>query len=351
MSDLSQPDRLAGAPHPRECREFIGQEEAEQAFLDAIGSGRLHHAWLLGGMQGVGKATLAYRIARFLLAEGAGQGADARRPASLDVPADHPATRLVAAMSHPGLFVLRRQPATEKKAASTTIPVDQVRRAIDMFSTTAGTYRICIVDSAEDLAKEGANALLKVIEDPPPRSLFLIVAHEPRRVMPTIRSRCRQLALKPLEESSIMRILRMNKGEGLDADVAAAAVARADGSARRAFELLDAGKIAVLETTEALLSVLPREDLPRTLALAEKLSRKDAEEEYELVLDAVQRWVSGVIRRQAGEGAARLAPLVEVCEKFARSAREADQFNLDRRPVILTMFRDLAGAARTLGPV
>lgn len=351
MSDPSDPDRLVGAPHPRERRVLIGQDEAERTFLDALGSGRLHHAWLIGGPQGIGKATLAYRIARHLLAEGVGQGPATRRPPSLDVPDDHPVTRLVAALSHPGLFVLRRQPATDKKTATATIPVDQVRRAIDMFSNTAGSYRICIVDSAEDLTGPSANALLKVIEEPPARSLFLIVAHEPRRVMATIRSRCRRLSLKPLEDDAVARIVQSIAGEGLDPEAARAAVARADGSARRALELLDPGKIAVLETTETLLGALPREDIPRTLGLAEKLARKDSEEEYGLVLDAVQRWASDVVRRRAGEGAARLAPLVEVCEKIARSAREADQYNLDRRPVILTMFRDLAGAVRALGPV
>lgn len=349
MSDLPEPDRLAGAPHPRDRRVLFGQEAAEEAFLEAIGAGRLHHAWLIGGPQGIGKATLAYRIARFLLAAETGRGEVS--PRSLDIADGHPVSRLVSALSHPGLFVLRRQPATDKKAATATIPVEQVRRAIDMFSSTAGSYRICIVDSAEDLAGPSANALLKVIEEPPPRSLFLIVAHEPRRVMPTIRSRCRRLTLRPLADADVARVLESVGGDALEAGAVRAAVARAEGSARRALELLDPGKIEVLEATEGLLAELPRENVSRVLALAEKLARKEAEEDYGLVLDAVQRWASGVVRGRAGEGAARLAPLVEVCEKIARSAREADRYNLDRRPVILTAFRDLAGAVRALGPV
>src|SRR5918997_805051 len=157
--DLVEPDRLPGLPHPREHGVLFGHERAESAFLDALRTGRLHHAWLIGGPQGIGKATLAYRVARAVL-------------------------------------------AVDGKAASTTIPVDAVRRATALFGSTAanGGYRICIVDSAEDLTPASANAILKMIEEPPPRSLILVVAHQPQRVLPTVRSRCRRLALAPLEQ-------------------------------------------------------------------------------------------------------------------------------------------------------
>ncbi|MGY6568059.1 MAG: DNA polymerase III subunit delta' [Salinarimonas sp.] len=348
ISKEPETDQLSGAPHPRERHVLYGQDAAEQAFLAGFRKGKLHHAWLIGGMQGIGKATLAYRIARFVLAYG---HAPETAPDELGMSAEHPVVRQVAALSHPDLFILRRVAATEKKAASTTIPVEQVRKALHLFSTTAAAsgYRICIVDSAEDLAGAGANALLKMVEEPPPRSLFLIIAHEPRRVLPTIRSRCRRLDLQPLTPDAIAQVLRSI--DGVDAEDPAArdsAIARAEGSARRAFELLDPAKREVVETMERLLENLPREDFQGTLAFAEKLSKKGSEEAFSLALETMQRWASAKLHEHAARGARRLAPLVEVCDKIARSAREADIYNLDRRPLVLTMFGDLAGAVRAL---
>jgi DNA polymerase III subunit delta' len=345
--DAAEPDRFEGAPHPREQFAFFGHREGEGAFLEGLRSGRLHHAWLIGGPQGIGKATLAYRVARAILDPGKSRDPGLR---SLDVSPDSPASRQVAALSHPNLAVLRRAPATDKKAASSTIPVDAVRRALSMFSSTAadGGYRVCIVDSAEDLTISSANALLKVIEEPPPRSLFLIVSHAPQRVLPTIRSRCRRLLLRPLEDRDIKGAIASLGGTwaGIPRDVVDQALKYGEGSVRRTLELLDADKVSFIEQVTQLLEGLPKADTREIYALAEALSRRDAEDSYDLALETVQRWVSGRLQEQANMGASRLAPLVEVCEKIARSAREIDVFNLDRRPFILTLFDDLADAVR-----
>jgi DNA polymerase-3 subunit delta' len=345
--DVVEPDGFEGAPHPREQVAFFGHREGEEAFLEGLRSGRLHHAWLIGGAQGIGKATLAYRVARTVLDP---QKAGERSVASLDVPAESHVARQVAALSHPNLAVLRRSPPTDKKAASTTIPVDAVRRALNMFGSTAanGGYRVCIVDSAEDLTISSANALLKVIEEPPPRSLFLIVSHAPQRVLPTIRSRCRRLLLRPLEDQEIRATIRSLGAPWSDisGDVVDQALRYGEGSVRRTLELLDAEKVAFIDQVTRLLDGLPRTDTKQILALAEALARRDADDSYEMTLETVQRWVSERLRDRAGLGASRLAPLVEVCEKIGRSAREIDVFNLDRRPFILTMFDDLADAVR-----
>jgi DNA polymerase-3 subunit delta' len=345
--DAVEPDGFEGAPHPREQFAFFGHEEGEEAFLEGLRSGRLHHAWLIGGAQGIGKATLAYRVARAVLDP---RKANERGVASLDVPADSQAARQVAALSHPNLAVLRRSPPTDKKAASTTIPVDAVRRALTMFGSTAadGGYRVCIVDSAEDLTISSANALLKVIEEPPLRSLFLIVSHAPQRVLPTIRSRCRRLLLRPLGSHDVRAAIASlgSPWSDIPGDVVAQALRYGEGSVRRTLELLDAEKVAFIDQVTRLLDSLPRTDTKQVLALAEALARRDADDSYDLALETVQRWVSERLREQAGLGASRLAPLVEVCEKIGRSAREIDVFNLDRRPFILTMFDDLADAVR-----
>ncbi len=342
-----EPDGFEGAPHPREQFAFFGHQEGEGAFLEGLRSGRLHHAWLIGGAEGIGKATLAYRVARAVLDP---RKAYDRHIVSLNVPPDSQAARQVAALSHPNLAVLRRSPPTDKKAASATIPVDAVRRALTMFGSTAadGGYRVCIVDSAEDLTISSANALLKVIEEPPPRSLFLIVSHAPQRVLPTIRSRCRRLLLRPLEDQEIRAAIASlgPPWSDIPEDVVAQALRYGEGSVRRTLELLDAEKVAFIDQVTRLLDGLPRTDTKQVLALAEALARRDADDAYDLALETVQRWVSERLREQAGLGASRLAPLVEVCEKIGRSAREIDVFNLDRRPFILTMFDDLADAVR-----
>ncbi|WP_114946283.1 DNA polymerase III subunit delta' [Microvirga calopogonii] len=344
---IPEPDQFDNAPHPREQFAFFGHREGEEAFLEGLRSGRLHHAWLIGGAQGIGKATLAYRVARTVLDP---QKSNDRSISSLDVPAGSHVARQVAVLSHPNLSVLRRAPATDKKGPSATIPVDAVRRALGMFGSTAadGGYRVCIVDSAEDLTISSANALLKVIEEPPPRSLFLIVSHAPQRVLPTIRSRCRRLLLRPLEEQDIKAAIASLGAPWTDIprDVVDQALRYGEGSVRRTLELLDADKVAFIDQVTRLLNGLPKVDTKQILALAEALSKRDADDSYELTLETVQRWVSDRLHERAGLGASRLAPLVEVCDKIGRSAREIDVFNLDRRPFILTMFDDLAEAVR-----
>lgn len=344
-----EPDRLPGLPHPRERHVLFGHEEAEHGFLEAYRAGRLHHAWLIGGPEGIGKATLAYRIARFLLEHG-GASARGEGAAGLDVPAESRTSRLVAGLAHPGLAVLRRVPGTEKKGPSTTIPVDEVRKALQLFGSTAadGGWRVCIVDSADDLTAAPANALLKMVEEPPPRSLFLILAHRPQQVLPTIRSRCRKLILRPLDDPTLARVIRSLPepvGTAPD-DALATALRAAEGSARRAIALLDPDRAETVTRTERLLARLPEIDWRGVMALAERVSRKGADEDLALALETVERWASASIAARAGEGAARLAPLVEVCEKSARAAAEADVYNLDRRPLVLELFGDLAAAMR-----
>jgi DNA polymerase III subunit delta' len=340
-------DRLPGVAHPREQTAFFGHADAEQAFVEAFRAGRLHHAWLIGGPPGVGKATLAYRVARFLLAYGAAGPGDA---AALDVPAESTAARQTRALSHPNMIVLRRKPATDRKGPSATIPVESVRRALALFASTAadGGHRICIVDSADDLTASSANALLKLVEEPPERSIFLIVSHAPQRVLPTIRSRCRRLMLKPLSDAALRVIVRSLGPPWSDADEGrlAAAIERSDGSVRRAIGMLDPDVSAIVAESEALLDALPRPDPKRVLALAERVSRRGAEDACALVLDTALRWAASDLRRRASLGPRGLAPLVEVCENAARTAREVEVFNLDRRPLVVSLFGDLAAAVR-----
>ncbi|MCP1550024.1 MULTISPECIES: DNA polymerase III subunit delta' [Methylorubrum] len=342
---------LAHVPRPREQNRLLGHAHAEAAFAGALAVGRLHHAWLIGGPTGIGKATLAYRVARRLVAD----PRTLPSPDSLDVPEDHPAARQVTALSHPNLVALRRVQAPGAKTLPTRISVDAAREALALFGATAGGeggWRVCIVDSAEDLNANSANALLKMIEEPPPRAIFLIVSHAPGRLLPTIRSRCRALALRALPEADVRAVI-----EGFPAPfprpepaALARAVSLCEGSVARAVALLDPATAAVEAEVSALLAGLPEPDGRRVLKLAETLAGRDAEPLLATVLDAMQRHVAAEIDRRKGEGPASLLALVEAAERIASTAREAAIYNLDRRPLVLAAFRELSGATRSPSP-
>ena len=201
---LPEADRLEGFPHPRETRTLIGHEAVERELSEAFAGGRMHHAWLIVGPEGVGKATLAYRLARHVLAR-----PDERDPAgqSLEIAPETAAARQIRALSHPGLLVLRRPYDVRSKRIAASIPVDVVRRLKSFLGLTAaeGTWRVVIVDAADELNINAANALLKSLEEPPTRALFLLVASEPSRLLPTIRSRCRRLDLAPLTGEALRK--------------------------------------------------------------------------------------------------------------------------------------------------
>src|SRR5476649_710129 len=194
-----QVETSAAIAHPRETAVLFGHREAETALLNAYRSGRIPHAWLIGGAQGIGKATLAYRMARFVLAHRNPLAPEVQRAETLNVAASDPVARHVAAGAHGGLLTLERS-LNDKGVLRTVITVDETRETISFFGSTAAVdgWRVCIVDTVDELNANAANALLKVLEEPPQRSLFLLVSHASARVLPTIQSRCRKLALRPL---------------------------------------------------------------------------------------------------------------------------------------------------------
>jgi DNA polymerase III subunit delta' len=344
----TESDRLEGAPHPRETLALVGHAAQEAVVLEALATGRLHHAWLLGGPEGIGKATFAYRLARRLLA-GVAQG---QPPATLDVPAGHPVTRKIIAGSHPDLVVLRRVIRKDGKALTTNIPVELVRRALEVFETTsaAGGWRICIIDSAEDLDRASANALLKMIEEPPPNCLFLIVSHVPQRLLPTIRSRCRKLDFSPLTPAQVEEAMRATGVEAASpADITRAA-GHGGGSVRAALVRMEPEALSLIEAVEGRLAKLPRLEMKALVALAEDVGARGRDDDLALVLDTVENWLSHTLRQQSTQGAAALLPLAGVWERARREAREADIYNLDKRPLVISLFQDLAGAMRHSTP-
>jgi DNA polymerase-3 subunit delta' len=344
---VPESDRLDNAPHPRETMGFVGHAPAETAFLEAYRAGRMPHAWIIGGPEGVGKATLAWRVARFLLANPDPQSASVQRAQTLDVDPASPAARQVAALSSSDVALLRRGWNEKVKKLYTEIRVDDVRAAMRIFQHAAGGsgWRIGIIDSADDLNRNAANALLKLIEEPPGKSLFLLIAHRPGRILPTIRSRCRLLMLEPLSDEDVARAIEMSAMSFSRAEIDAAAK-RAGGSVKEALRLLQGDSSKLDAKVEDMLARLPDVDWRDVHALGDAVHGRDNEPAYESVMASIFAFLDRAVREGAASGPARLAPYADAWEKALEASRETEILNLDKRPLILSIFADLASAVR-----
>jgi DNA polymerase-3 subunit delta' len=331
---------------PRETAALFGHGQAEQALLASYQSGRVPHAWLIGGPPGIGKATLAYRFARFVLAHPDPAVRAVQDATSLAVDPARPVARRIAAQAQSDLLVLERVINEQTGKLYTVIRVEDVRRTVSFFGSTAGEggWRIAIVDSVDDLQREGANALLKVLEEPPERALLLLVSNAPGRVLPTIRSRCRRLLLRPLDEADVARAVAGAAGRdagGSDVEDAARAAA---GSVARALALLDEEALALRQRVLELIAQLPDPD-PRALhALGDALGGSDPQT-LDTFMDLVNGWLSGQLAT-AAQSKPKMARVAETWDKVNRAAREVEAYNLERKPFAFAVFGALAEAAR-----
>ena len=317
---------LSGDPrdvdwHPRRRHSLYGHAEAEARLLEAHRSGRLHHAWLITGPRGIGKATLAYRFARFLLHNG-----DAA--SSLAVPAEAAASRLIAAGSHPDLLAIERAIDFKTKRLKTEISVETARDASSFFAHTAasGGWRVAIVDPADDLNAASANALLKILEEPPARSVFLLVSHRPGTLLRTIRSRCTRLELSPLSNDDTMLILQEIAADKPDLRQAAEL---SRGSPGHALELIGS------KGAKAFASFLskPRLTAAARIEIANGFAAREAAGDYAIFFELLTDWTAARSRAAglAGKGAA----LAEAHADIGHSLRLADALNLDRRQTVI----------------
>jgi DNA polymerase-3 subunit delta' len=333
---------------PEAALHLIGHEAAEAALLASHKSGRLHHAWLIDGPEGAGKATLAYRFARFLLAHPDFEADAVQSAHDLFVSADDPTARQLRAKSHPDLSVLQRPRDEAGKATATVVSVDAVRKVARFLSTTSATggWRVVIVDSADDMNRSSANALLKMLEEPPNRAVFLLLSNAPGRLLPTIRSRCRRLALKPLDKPTVVDILR-HGGIGADDDARATAAGLSGGSVGKAIEFAGEDAVATVHSIHRLLADMPRHDPVAAQKLAEGIGRRGAEDRYRVAVSLIVDWIATRVREDARSGAAPgvLAPWAEVWEKVTRAFAEADRLNLDRTLTLMSVFRIVSAAA------
>jgi len=292
-ANIAQPDQVDGAPHPRETAHIFGQTGAEAAFLEAFNNNRLHHGWLISGPRGIGKATLAWRIARFLLDQPA-----AHPSMTLEVDMTSPTQRHITALSESRLFLCRRPWDAKTERLMRDITVDEVRRLKSFFnlSSTDGGHRVVIVDAADEMNSNAANALLKILEEPPEGATLLLISHRPLSLLPTIRSRCRTLACHSLAPDDLAAALT---GAGFDAQGQATALSvLAAGSVGEAIRLLSHDGIAVYATLIGLLSNPGQMDRGRAIALAESCTGKAGQARYDITL----RLLSVLLHRLASTG-------------------------------------------------
>jgi len=358
-------------PTPKANPDLRGHEVAEREMLDAFFSDRMHHAWLLTGPKGIGKATLAYRFARFVLNQGpidAGPGlfGDALpqdQPTSLAIAAENPIFPRVAADTHGDLLALERRINEKTGKLKTVIDVATVREVGGMMSQTSsgGGWRVVVVDSADEMNVNAANALLKVLEEPPKNAVLVLVSHNPGRLLPTIRSRCRTLQLRPLSDALVTE-LAQKYAPGITPEDAARLTQLSDGSIGQALGLVDVGGLELYGQLMALLHTLPTLNVKFLHALADKVARIGADDAFHTITGLLRWWLERMILVAAGKAApqgedadfmARLAGQASleswflVWEKINSLVARTDGLHLDKKQVVLDAFLGLEQTVRS----
>lgn len=354
----AEPDRLEGFSAPREVERLIGHETAIAEFMAARESGRMHHAWLLSGPEGIGKATLAYRFAREMLV-------DAAAPGSKQATA-----RKVAALSHPNLFLLRRAWNEKTKRYGQWITVDEVRRLRAFLANSAGAagFRVVIVDRADELNQNAANALLKTLEEPPPKTLFLLISAAEGRLPVTIRSRCRALAINALSPENLRVAVEAALARDvheIEQEALVRALALSGGSVRRALALATGEGIELYNELVTIMTNLPALDGLRLHRLADRLAGTANTDRAELFFSLLLELIERLVRfASTGEGATaeeralagkfrlaeRQAAWAGAWEQIGQAKADAFALNLDRALLLMEtmlLLQRLAGGQKS----
>jgi DNA polymerase-3 subunit delta' len=334
------------APDPRANPTLLGHPEAEATILDALRGGRMHHAWLITGPDGVGKATLAFRFARRLLA-----GTPAGD--TLYLPPENPVFRRVAVGAHADMLTIERTVNEKTKRMRTVIAVEDVRKITGFMALTPaeGGWRVVIIDGAEDLNAASANALLKILEEPPPRAILLMTCAAPGRLLPTIRSRCRRLRLQPLQDEAMARLLPEYLPK-LGTQDLGRLVTLAEGSPGKALMLAEDEGLAIAAIVDKLLADLPDVPVSRGYEIADFLGR--GETGFSTFMDMLRAGLAAAVRDsvrgRADPEQARIVALRpldawgEVWQGLTKLQDETERFALDKRQAIVAGVGMLGGA-------
>lgn len=334
-------DTLPDVPEPAENPELVGHESDFRALVSAYRSGRLHHALLLHGPRGIGKATFAFAFARHLLAHPDNNVAPADRG---EIDRDGALFRQIASGAHPGLLHLTRPLDKDGKKFKTAITVDEIRRVSKFLSMTShdGGHRIVIVDPADDMNTNAANALLKNLEEPPSRAIFVLISHAPGGLLPTIRSRCQAIRLQPLSDSDVLTVLQA-LGESVPDDEAARLEisAQAEGSPRNALLMTRYGGLDLTQMLDELISA-QKMDIPNAYKLAEAISARDAEIQFSILNDALLERIATHARQSGQQGQLRRsAMLADLWHETRDTIEKTAIYNLDKKQHVVGLITKL----------
>lgn len=345
MSD----ELIARIERPRlETGPMIGHEQARRTIAQAWRSGRMAHAWLISGPAGIGKATLAWRFARLALAGTGAQVSDD----DIETDPNHPDIRKIISGGHPDCRLIRRSMTKRSPYRfRSEISVEDIRDAGSFLHHTAAMsdWRCMIVDAADEMNTNAQNALLKVLEEPPPRTLILLLAHAPSRLLPTIRSRCRALPLQPLSEEQVARVLAPTMPTDISQEDMRIIADISGGSPGRALELAEAGGLDLYRELTQLVETLPNVDSERLHTTSDKFGGPAGEAGYRTFLEILNWWLLRRIRdgaTSASRDGLRLEPWLKAWENVNELTSRADSVNLDRKQVVLNTFFELSAAAR-----
>lgn len=344
MSAESETLVLEGAVHPAANRRLLGHEAAEDFLARSYRSGKGHHAILIEGPEGIGKATLAFRFVNHVLAHPRPE--DAPEHMSDPDPMAPSFRQIVAGASHNLLHITRPFDAKSGKF-KTAITVDEVRRAGKFFGQTSGgeSWRIVVVDPADDMNRSAANAILKMLEEPPRRSMFLVLSHAPGRLLPTIRSRCIPLVLRPLHKSDL-KLALSNLGLEIAPTIEDKLVAAAGGSVSQALKLVNYGGLDILDAFEGMLGASGAEQRKTMHRIADAVAARGSDTLYGFFIDHAAGHVSAAARQAADEGDLNRAyRLSNLHSSLTERVSVADAYNLDRKQTVISLLADLAAAS------
>lgn len=347
------PDRIDNVPLPREREVLVGHPDAEAALLDAYRQGRMHHAWLICGDAGIGKASLAFRMARFVLAHPDAGSASVAGAADLHVPMDHRAAIKIAHGTHPNVLHIQRQWDERGKKFKSGLTVDSIRALIPFLGNTAGEgdWRIVIVDTADEMNRNAANALLKALEEPPAQTLFFLISNMPGRLLPTIRSRCRSIACQPLSDHDLTQIVSWTDNGFADRSDRDTILALASGSARAAFTMIGGDGIGFYRSLVEALDQPSFSNIAKVANLVAENKTAGPTQFGDVFGAYLGRRVRGAPEPLSGHRPRQLplATWAELWEKAARSSRDVEIYNLDVRHHVLDILETYANAVRQHG--
>lgn len=367
VSDGNDPSEPEGLSHPRHMHFCIGHEGVEQALLDAFNGGRMPHGLIFSGPKGIGKATMAYRLARFLLKygqedEGQGSllGAEDMIHRNLDVDYEDPTFRRVASGGHPDFMSVERAYDEGKNRYKDSVAVDDIRK-VPLFlrmTSSNGGWRVVIIDDADTMNRNAQNALLKILEEPPKKTLLILVTHRLGTLIPTIRSRTQLLSFQPLSPPNLSQLLSQHSAHLMPDDLQTL-TSLADGSIGKALQYMEEGALDILNMVMDQLKNHPRWDYAALHAIADDMARAGQDQAFktfqELLIWILSQMIVAKARGQALQSAAlqneaiqsllqnsSLEELLKICENLQSHFAKINGANLDKRQGVLGAFSLLA---------